>query len=43
MNEDLSAGIYEVSWDGGGYPTGVYFYRLVTSDYVDVKKMVLVK
>lgn len=43
VNERLSAGSYEVDWDGTGYPSGVYFYRLVTEDYIDVKKMVLVK
>ena len=43
INENLTAGIYEVSWDGSVYPTGVYFYRLVTGNFVNVKKMVLIK
>jgi len=48
VNEKLNAGRYEVSWpaptgDGSSYPSGVYFYRLTTADFVDVKKMLFVK
>ena len=43
VDEKLSAGIYEVDWDGSDYPSGVYFYKLITDEFVDVKKMVLVK
>ncbi|MBL7128652.1 MAG: SBBP repeat-containing protein [Ignavibacteria bacterium] len=43
VNKKLSAGSYEVDWDGSGYPSGVYFYKLTTDGFVDEKKMVLVK
>ena len=43
VNEKFSAGSYEVNWNGSNYPSGVYFYRLETDDFVDVKKMLLVK
>jgi len=43
LNEKLSAGSYEVDWNGKDYPSGVYFYKLVSGDFVDVKKMMLVK
>ncbi|MBL7128655.1 MAG: DUF362 domain-containing protein [Ignavibacteria bacterium] len=43
VNEKLNAGSYEVDWDGTDYPSGVYFYKLITDGFVDVKKMVLVK
>ena len=43
VNEKLSAGSYEVDWLGNEYPGGVYFYKLVSGDFVSVKKMVLVK
>ena len=43
VNEKLSAGSYEVEWDGTGYPSGVYFYKLETEDFIDTKKMVLLK
>ena len=43
VNEKLGAGSYEVDWNASGYPSGVYFYKLVSEEYVDVKKMLLVK
>ena len=48
VNEKLSAGSYEVSWpaplgDGSSYPSGVYYYRLITESFVDTKKLVLLK
>ncbi|MBL7128192.1 MAG: T9SS type A sorting domain-containing protein [Ignavibacteria bacterium] len=48
VSEKLNAGSYEVNWpaplgDGSGNPSGVYFYRLVTGDFVDVKMMVFLK
>jgi len=43
VNEKLSAGSYEVSWNGSDYPSGVYFYKLITDEYLNMKKMLLVK
>ena len=43
VNEQLQPGTYEVEWDGSNYPSGVYFYKLITHDYIETKKMVLVK
>ena len=43
VNEKLSAGSYEVSWDGSDFSSGVYFYKLVADEFVEVKKMVLIK
>lgn len=43
VNEELSAGVYEVDWDGTVYPSGIYFYKLTTNDFSDVKKMILIK
>ena len=37
------AGSYQVTFDGGGMASGVYFYRLKAGDFSEVKKMVLVK
>jgi hypothetical protein len=39
----IKAGKYEVAWDGTNYPSGVYFFKLITNEYVETKKMVLVK
>ena len=43
VNEELKPGTYEVEWDGSNYPSGVYYYKLITSDYTETRKMVLLK
>jgi len=43
VNEGLQPGTYEVEWDGSNYPCGVYFYKFITNDYSETKKMVLIK
>ena len=43
VNEKLEPGYYETKWDSGDCPCGTYFYRLVAGDFVETKKMVLVK
>jgi len=43
VNDKLSPGSYEVEWDGSKYASGVYFYKLVSSDFSEVKKMILIK
>jgi len=43
VNEQLKPGTYEVELDGTTFPSGVYFYKLITDDYVETKKMVLLK
>ncbi|NNE36198.1 MAG: T9SS type A sorting domain-containing protein [Rhodothermales bacterium] len=37
------AGTYEVSFDATGLQSGVYFYRLQAGDYVETKRMVVVR
>ena len=39
----LNAGTYEADWDASNYPSGIYFYKLVTDNYTETKKMVLLK
>jgi hypothetical protein len=43
VNEQLNPGIYKVEWDGSNYPSGVYFYKLITNEFSETKKMVLIK
>lgn len=43
VNENLNPGIYEAEWNAVNQPSGIYFYKLVTSEFSEVKKMVLVK
>jgi len=37
------AGIYQVQWDAGGYASGVYYYKVETGDFRQVKKMILLR
>ena len=43
VNEKLTAGIYEYDWNASALPSGVYFYRLEAGDFIETKRMVLVK
>jgi hypothetical protein len=43
VNESLSPGKYEASWNASDYSSGVYIYRLEAGEFVSIKKMVLVK
>ncbi len=42
-HEEHSAGIYSVTWDADGMPSGVYLCRMDTEGFVQTRKMVLVK
>ena len=39
----LGAGSYRVEFDAGDLLSGIYFYRLDAGDFVDIRKMVLIK
>ncbi|HRI84787.1 MAG TPA: T9SS type A sorting domain-containing protein [Ignavibacteria bacterium] len=38
-----NAGTYEITFDGNGLPSGVYFYKIQTSEYTSARKMLLIK
>ncbi|MGH2575519.1 MAG: Omp28-related outer membrane protein, partial [Ignavibacteria bacterium] len=39
----LKAGVYNAEFDGANFSSGVYLYKLVSKDFVDTKKMILIK
>jgi hypothetical protein len=43
VNEELKAGTYEADWDASGFSSGVYFYKITAGDFIETKKMVLMK
>ena len=43
VNESLKPGKYERTFDAIKYPSGVYFYKLSSGDFSEVKKQVLIK
>jgi photosystem II stability/assembly factor-like uncharacterized protein len=43
VNEERPVGVYEVNWNAANFPSGVYFYRLQAGDFVQTRKMILLK
>ena len=43
INTDLLPGTYSVSWDASDYASGLYYYKLIMDEFVQTKKMVLIK
>jgi len=43
VNEEKPIGTYELTWNAANLPSGVYFYRLQTGSFVQIKKMILLK
>lgn len=43
VNEQLSAGSYIFDFDGSYLSSGLYYYRIETGDYSQVRKMILMK
>lgn len=43
VNENLSSGIHEVNFDAKELDSGVYVYRITSNNFVDSKKMLLIK
>jgi hypothetical protein len=43
VNEVLPAGEYEVEFNGAGIPSGVYFYQVHAEDFIQTKKMSIIK
>jgi hypothetical protein len=42
-NETMSAGKYSKQWNAANMPSGIYFYRLQAGNFVQTKKLVLLK
>ncbi|TRZ64811.1 T9SS C-terminal target domain-containing protein, partial [bacterium] len=43
FNTELQPGSYESIWDASNYSSGVYYYRLISKNYSETRKMILVK
>ncbi|MFO7446240.1 MAG: LamG-like jellyroll fold domain-containing protein [Ignavibacteriaceae bacterium] len=43
VNRESEPGRYEVKFDASDLPSGIYFYRLTTSEYSETKKMILLR
>lgn len=43
VNEQLAPGTYEVDWNASQFPGGIYFYTLTAGDYMETKRMTMIK
>jgi hypothetical protein len=43
VNGKQAAGSYKIEWDGSGFASGIYYYRIEIGKFQDMKKMVLLK
>jgi hypothetical protein len=43
VREQQSSGVHEIEFNGESLPSGFYIYRLQTEEYVETKKMILLK
>ena len=43
VNERKQPGEYKITWNAYDMPSGVYFYRIVSGEFIDTKKMVLIR
>lgn len=43
VNENLSPGTYSIDWNALQYSSGIYLYKLQADEFVDIKRMTLIK
>jgi hypothetical protein len=43
VNEVMNPGTYVIRFDGSGLTSGVYFYRMQAGDYIQTRRMVILK
>ena len=43
VDEELNPGIYNREWKASSFSSGIYFYRLQSGDFIETKKMCLIK
>ncbi len=43
ISEVMQPGIYTISWDASGLPSGVYYYKIINRNFTETKKMILLR
>ncbi len=43
VDERKQAGTYTVEWNASGFSSGMYFYRIIAGEFVETKRMLLIR
>ena len=43
IDKDMPAGDHRVTFNAGNLPSGIYFYKMESTNFIDVKKMILIR
>ena len=43
LNEEMPPGYYEIEFNAHGLASGIYFYRIQSNDFLEIKKIVLMR
>jgi len=43
VNEEKKSGVYEVIFNGDNFPSGIYFYKIKAGEFLEVRKMIMLK
>ena len=43
INEFQSPGYHSINWNADSHPSGMYFVKMLTGDYINTQKLMLVK
>ncbi len=43
VNQNLTPGSYQYSFNASNFPSGIYYYKVKTDEFTEIKKMILLK
>lgn len=43
VNQNLAPGSYQYSFNASNFPSGIYYYKVKTAEFTEIKKMILLK
>jgi polygalacturonase len=43
ISEDMNVGVHTAKWNASGFASGVYYYRIIAGNFIETKKLILLK